>query len=239
MKAVVPVAGEGTRLRPRTAARPKCLVEVDGGVLLDHVLGSLEGLPVDEIVLVVGYRADDVVDHVGDAWEGIPVRYVEQAERLGLAHALLQAREAVDGTFVLLNGDNVFEPGLAGVLEGHRRSRADATVLVEPADGEAVETAATFVEDGLVTEIREHPEPEAGRAAPYRAGGFYVLPPAVFEACQAVEPSREGELEISDAVNHLVEEGARVRAAEWTGWRGNVNDEAALRELQAWVASRS
>jgi glucose-1-phosphate thymidylyltransferase len=95
MHAVVLAAGEGTRLRPRTATRPKGLVEVGGTPILTRCFETLVDLGVDALVVVVGYRADDVVAYYGDRFEGVPVAYAHQTERKGLAHALTTAEPFV------------------------------------------------------------------------------------------------------------------------------------------------
>jgi NDP-sugar pyrophosphorylase family protein len=105
---VVPAAGQGTRLRPLTADTPKGLVDVGGRPLLDHVFKTLLESGVDELVVVVGYRAGDIIDHFGESFAGCPITYVHQRERLGLGHAIAQTRPHVDGSFVVLNGDNVW-----------------------------------------------------------------------------------------------------------------------------------
>jgi glucose-1-phosphate thymidylyltransferase len=99
MHGVVLAAGEGTRLRPRTATRPKGLVEVGGTPILTRCLETLVDLGVGSLVVVVGYRADDIVSYYGDRFEGVPVTYAHQSERKGLAHALATAEPHVsDGT---------------------------------------------------------------------------------------------------------------------------------------------
>ncbi|SDJ69786.1 glucose-1-phosphate thymidylyltransferase [Halovenus aranensis] len=107
MIGVVPAAGQGTRLRPLTDDTPKGLVDIAGQPLLAHVFETLLDSGVDELVVVVGYRAGDIVAHFGESYAGCPLTYVHQRERLGLGHAIAQARPHVDGPFVVLNGDNV------------------------------------------------------------------------------------------------------------------------------------
>ena len=129
MDGVVLAAGEGTRMRPLTADRPKGLVEVAGQPLLTHCFDTLLSVGVDRLVVVVGYRGDDIVSRYGDQYRDAPIAYVRQDDRLGLAHALEQARPAVDGTFVVLNGDNVCRANLAAAVERHRETDASATLL--------------------------------------------------------------------------------------------------------------
>jgi len=110
MDAIIRAAGRGSRLGELTADRPKGLVDVAGRPILAHVFETAVEAGADEPVVIVGYEAGQIVDRFGDAFEGVPITYVHQRERLGLGHAVLQVEPYVDGAFLLLNGDNV-SPG--------------------------------------------------------------------------------------------------------------------------------
>ncbi|ESS04761.1 MAG: dTDP-glucose pyrophosphorylase, partial [uncultured archaeon A07HR67] len=88
MKAVVLAAGKGTRLRPLTDDKPKGMVEVAEKPLITHCFDQLIDLGADELVVVVGYMKEQIIDHYGDAYEGVPITYTHQREQKGLAHAL-------------------------------------------------------------------------------------------------------------------------------------------------------
>lgn len=223
MQAVVPAAGEGTRLRPLTDDRPKGLVEVDGEPLLTRLFDRLLAVGVEEFVVVVGYRGGDVVAHYGDAYRGVPVRYVHQRERKGLAHALLQADPHVEDDFLLVNGDNVFDANanLGDVVARHRETGAAATALAERvSEADARETGVFEVDEGRVVGMVEKPDDPPSRLV---SAGCYAFSPAVFEACRLVRPSERGEYELSDAVDVLLAAGAGVDVVELEGWRVNVN----------------
>jgi glucose-1-phosphate thymidylyltransferase len=143
MQAVVPAAGEGTRLRPLTDDRPKGLVEVAGRPILTHVFESLRAAGVDEIVVVVGYRGDDIVAHYGDAFRGVSPTYVWQEEQLGLGHAVLAAAESVSGDVVVWNGDNVGNVALSGMIEQHREAETAETLLVDDVSRERAREGAS------------------------------------------------------------------------------------------------
>jgi len=224
MQAVVPAAGEGTRLRPLTAEQPKGLVDVAGKPLLSHVFETLADLDVSEIVVVVGYRGDEIRDHYRGSFEGIPLTYVRQEQRHGLGHAVLQAEPNVDGDFVVLNGDNVCRANTAAVLTHHRETDADATLLVEDVSRErASEGGVVAHDDGDVAGLVEKPDEPPSTLIPR---GFFVLSKAIFPACRLVRPGHTGEIELTEAIDLLVQAGRRVETVPLSGWCVNVNTDA-------------
>ena len=101
MQAVVLAAGEGTRLQPLTDDKPKVLVEVNGTPLIEDVFDNLIDAGASELIVVVGYKAEQIIDRYGDEYRDVPITYTHQREQLGLAHAILQAEPHVDGDFFL------------------------------------------------------------------------------------------------------------------------------------------
>lgn len=223
MQGVVPAAGEGTRLRPLTDDRPKGLVEVGGQPLLAHVFETLVDLGVEELVVITGYRGEQLVEHFGNAFEGVPVRYAEQAEPAGLADAVLTAEDLVDGDFVVLNGDNVVDADLRRLVEHHRTTDADATLLVEAVTPERATEGGTlrFDDDGTLAGVVEKPDlpPSTGVTR-----GCQVYSPAIFPACHLIQPSATGEYELSRAVDLLLAAGRPVETVPLEGRCVNVND---------------
>ena len=227
MYAVVPAAGEGTRLRPLTESTPKGLLEVAGKPILSRCFDRLCEVDVEEIVVVVGYLGDQVVDYYGDAYRGTPIRYVRQHERKGLAHAIAQAEDVVDGDFLVVNGDNVLGTDLEAVLETQRRPDVDAALLVEEASLEVAATTGVLEvsDDGRVTGITEKPEEPSSTLV---TTGVYALSEVIFEHCRTISPSARGEYELADAIDRLLEAGGVVEHVELEGWRVNVNRPADL-----------
>jgi len=208
MQAVILAAGEGTRMRPLTATRPKPMLPVAGKPLLEHVLDACQPV-VDSAVVVTGYRGDAVRSHFGDDHRGVPVRYVQQDEQLGTAHAIEQAREVVDEPFLALNGDVLVETPLLeslGSVDG-------AAMTVQHVD--APENYGVVATDGdRVTGIVEKPADPPSSLANL---GIYAFTPEIFGHIDAVEKSPRGEYEITDAIQSYVDAGGSVVPVEHDG----------------------
>jgi glucose-1-phosphate thymidylyltransferase len=221
MQAVVLAAGEGTRLRPLTEEKPKGMVEIDDRPLLTHCFDQLIELGADELVVVVGYMKEVIIDHYGDSYEGVPITYTHQREQNGLAHALLTVEDHIDDEFMLLLGDNVFEANLADVVRRQREDRADAAFLVEEVPWEeASRYGVCDTNDyGEITDVVEKPDDPPSNLV---MTGFYTFTPAIFHACHLVQPSDRGEYELSDAIDLLIQSGRTIDAIGLDGWRIDV-----------------
>jgi glucose-1-phosphate thymidylyltransferase len=234
---VVLAAGEGTRLRPLTAETPKGLVEVGGVPILTRCFETLVSLGVDELVVVVGYRADDVVSVYGERFGDVPITYAHQRERKGSAHALSIAHDYVEGDAIVMNGDNVCDANLPAVVSQHAETGADATLLVDEVPRErASETGVVaFDEEGRVAGLVEKPNDPPSNTVPR---GFYVLSPRVFEACHTVDPSPTGEHELTAAIDRVCSTGGRVDSVDLEGWCVNVNTAADRDRAERLLGSR-
>jgi UDP-N-acetylglucosamine diphosphorylase/glucosamine-1-phosphate N-acetyltransferase len=209
VKAVVLAAGEGTRLRPLTETRPKPLVPVAGRPLVEHVMAASSSV-VDEFVLVVGYRAENVRSRIGQEFSGNPVSYVEQREQRGTAHAIACVQEEVDEQFLVLNGDVVVDEGLISTLAASGGGDAVATMPVENPSNYGV----VSVDDGELSGLVEKPE---NPPSPLANLGLYAFEPTIFEAIDAVGESERAEYEETDAVTTLLEWGKTVSVVEHDG----------------------
>jgi len=221
MKAVVLAAGEGTRLRPLTEDKPKGMVEVAGKPLLTHCFEQLRDVDVDELIVVVGYRKENIIDFYGDQFEGIPITYAHQREQQGLAHALLTVEDHIDEEFVLMLGDNVFQANLRDVVNRQHETRADAAFLVEEVPYEEASRYGVCNTNkyGEIVEVVEKPDDPPSNLV---MTGFYTFTPAIFHACHLVQPSDRGEYELSDAIDLLIHSGRTIDAIRMDGWRVDV-----------------
>lgn len=232
MKAVVPAAGKGTRLGTITDTKPKGLVEVAGKPLLSHVFETLEQLPPEEIVVIVGYRGDQIVDYYGSSFEGMSLQYVRQDEQLGLAHALLQAEPHVANDFISLHGDNVLRDDLDRLVTTHETRDAAVTCFTEDVTPDEARNQGVFeLEDDRIVGLVEKPDNPPSTHVPR---GCYVFSPLIFDACRLVTPGTTDEYEVSDAIDLLLYAGHSLATVPVEGWCENVNT---LADLEA-VAKR-
>ncbi len=220
MDAVIPAAGRGSRLGALTTDRNKCAIPVADRPLAAHAMAALGAVSPDRYVVVVGYEAESVISAIGDTFQGIPVTYVHQRDRRGLADALLVARSSVEGSVALLNGDNVLQANLDRVTDP-LEAGADGAILVDTVSTEAAARTGVVHTDGdRVTHIEEKPAEATSRTV---TTGCYVLPEAVFHACELVQPNDTGEYELADAINLLCRAGYEIPAVPLEGARINVN----------------
>src|SRR6056297_4230954 len=142
--AVILAAGEGIRLRPLTANRPKPMLPAGTRPILEHVLNALIDAGVDDIHLVVGYQANRVRSHFGPTYRQVPITYHTQANQLGSGHALLQARDGPDGAFLLVNGDQIIDHR---IVESIRTAHTDVAATLAVVEGpEAVDYGAVHLD---------------------------------------------------------------------------------------------
>jgi glucose-1-phosphate thymidylyltransferase len=221
MKSVVLAAGEGTRLRPLTEDKPKGMVEIDGKPILTHCFEQLVELGAEELVVVVGYRKENIIEHYGDEFEGVPITYTHQREQKGLAHALLKVEEYIDDDFMLMLGDNIFQANLEDVVRRQQEDRADAAFLVEEVDWDEASRYGVCDTNkyGEITDVVEKPEDPPSNLV---MTGFYTFTPAIFHAGHLVQPSNRGEYEISEAIDLLIQSGRTIDAIGLEGWRIDV-----------------
>ncbi|MGW3320423.1 glucose-1-phosphate thymidylyltransferase [Streptomyces fungicidicus] len=226
MKALVLSGGAGTRLRPITHTSAKQLVPVANKPVLFYGLESLADAGITEVGIIVGDTAAEIEDAVGDgSGFGLQVTYIAQEQPLGLAHAVLIARDWLgDDDFVMYLGDNFIVGGITGLVEEFRRNRPDAQILLTHVADPRSFGVAELDLAGRVIGLEEKPDAPKSDLA---LVGVYLFTPAVHEAVRAVKPSWRGELEITDALQHLIDSRADVRCTVIQGyWKdtGNVVD---------------
>ena len=202
-QAIILAAGEGQRLRPFTVTRPKSMLLIAGKPILQYVIESLAENGIRSIVLVVGYRKEQVFDYMGSGERfGVEITYINQEKQLGTAHALVQAKGVTEKEFLVLSGDNLIEPDTIAQFVG---SKPDA-VLVKRVDNPDRYGVLT-IEEGVVKGIVEKPiEPKSNIINT----GIYAF---TAEALSLIEQ----ELDIPAALNNMLARGYPVNAQETDG----------------------
>jgi glucose-1-phosphate thymidylyltransferase len=226
MKALVLSGGSGSRLRPITHTSAKQLVPVANKPVLFYGLEAIRDAGITDVGIVVGDTAPAIQEAVGDGSAfGLDTTYLRQDAPRGLAHAVLIAREYLgDDDFVMYLGDNFIVGGISPLVEEFRVGRPDAQIMLtrvpDPRQFGVAELDAT----GEVIGLEEKPREPRGDLA---LVGVYIFTPAVHEAVRQLAPSWRGELEITEAIQWLIDNGRKVRSTTITGyWKdtGNVAD---------------
>lgn len=202
-QAIVLAAGEGQRLRPFTVSRPKAMLSIADKPILQFVVESLAVNGIRNIVLVVGYRKEQVYDYMGSGEQfGVEISYVTQDTQLGTAHALSQVKDVAEDEFLVLSGDNLIEPG---TIAGFVQTKPDA-VLVKRVD-EPYRYGVVAIDRNEVKEIVEKPK-EAGSNMVNT--GIYAFSKDFFKFTESV-------LDIPDVLNQMIAEGYTINAMETEG----------------------
>ncbi|KOV80053.1 glucose-1-phosphate thymidylyltransferase [Nocardia sp. NRRL S-836] len=226
MKALVLSGGAGTRLRPFSYSMPKQLIPIANKPVLEYVVDNLRGIGITEIGIIVGDRAHEISDVLGDgAALGVAITYIPQDAPLGLAHCVKIARPFLgDDDFVMYLGDNMLVEGISEIADEFAAVRSSAQVVVYKVPDPRAFGVAEVDENSRVTRLVEKPQEPRSDLAMI---GVYFFTPAIHEAVDAIEPSWRGELEITDALQWLVTHERDVRARIYSGfWKdtGKVED---------------
>ncbi|MGQ5637606.1 MULTISPECIES: glucose-1-phosphate thymidylyltransferase [unclassified Streptomyces] len=226
MKALLLSGGSGTRLRPITHTSAKQLVPVANKPVLFYGLEAIAEAGITEVGIIVGDTAEEIREAVGDGSAfGLDVTYIPQEAPLGLAHAVLIARDYLgEDDFVMYLGDNFVVGGITDLVEGFRAERPEAQILLTKVPNPTEFGVAELDADGQVIGLEEKPRHPKSELA---LVGVYLFSSAVHEAVRAIKPSARGELEITDAIQWLIDAGRDVRSTTISGyWKdtGNVTD---------------
>ena len=218
MKGLVLAGGAGTRLRPITYTSAKQLVPIGNRPVLDFGLESIAGAGITQTGIIVGETHREIRAHVGDGSRyGLEVTYIHQPEPLGLAHAVLVACDFIgDDDFVMYLGDNLLTSGIADVVRNFRPGDAAAQVMLAKVTNPEQFGVAVLDRAGRVTRLVEKP---ADPPSDLALVGVYLFSSRIVDAARAISPASRGELEITDAIQWLIDNGHRVDAhIVSTGW---------------------
>ncbi len=227
LKGLILSGGTGTRLRPITYTSAKQLVPVANKPVLYYGIEALAAAGIDEIGIIISPETGGEIRKAagdGDRF-GVSITYIEQEAPLGLAHAVLTGEPFLgESPFVMYLGDNLLRDGVTELVSTFRSEEPDALILLTPVNDPENYGVAELDGSNRVARLVEKPQNPSSNLA---LVGVYMFTPSVFDAARAIEPSGRGELEITDAIQHLVDGGQRVDPHIVHGWwkdTGQVQD---------------
>jgi glucose-1-phosphate thymidylyltransferase len=215
LKALILSGGSGTRLRPLTYSQQKQLIPVANKPVLFYALEDAIEAGVKEIGIVVGPNKELVMEAVESADWDAEIRFIYQGEPKGLAHAILVSQDFLDQDFVMYLGDNILRDGIVDHARRFKEVCPDALILLTQVEDPQRFGVAELDADGRVKRLVEKPKVPPSNLA---LVGVYFFQPTILEACRNIRPSWRGELEITDAIQWLLEGGRRVEASVVNGW---------------------
>jgi len=234
MKGLILSGGKGTRLYPLTFTSAKQLIPVANQPVLFRAIEAIRDAGITDIGIVVGSTAEEIKKAVGRGgrW-GVEITYIPQDAPLGLAHAVKISRDFLgDDRFVMFLGDNVLQGGISSLISQFADSDWNSQIVLTRVDHPEQYGVAELDAEGRILRLIEKPkEPPSDLALV----GIYMFDAHVFEAVSSIRPSWRGELEITDAIQWLVDHGYRVYPYIHRGWWIDTGAAAAMLEANSLV----
>lgn len=211
MKAVILAAGEGQRMRPLTANRPKVMLPIASKPILEHLLIEVKEAGITEFIFIVGYRDKQVRSYFekGGKW-GVKIEYAEQRKQLGTADAIRMAAETVKGNFLVINGDIIVNRADIRRLIKSGNNTMGVIEVKDPAGLGIVELAGNKIV-GIWEKVKNPPTMMAN-------AGLYLFTPEIFDAISGTEKSPRGEYEITDSLKILMQQKTGLSYVEVKSW---------------------
>ncbi|HEV2814487.1 MAG TPA: glucose-1-phosphate thymidylyltransferase [Solirubrobacteraceae bacterium] len=217
LKGLILSGGRGTRLRPITYTSAKQLVPVANKPVLFYGIEAMAAAGIEDIGIIIAPETGDEIKTVtGDGERfGVRITYILQDEPAGLAHAVLTAEPFLGASpFVMYLGDNLLQGGMTELVDDFRNHEPDALILLTPVPDPEHYGVAELDGDRVIRLLEKPPRPQTDLALV----GVYMFTAGIHEAARAIEPSARGELEITDAIQRLVDTGQRVEPHIVRGW---------------------
>jgi glucose-1-phosphate thymidylyltransferase len=218
LKGLILSGGAGTRLRPITHTSAKQLVPVANKPVLFYGIEALVDAGIKEIgIIIAPETGDEIREAAGDGSRfGAEITYIVQDKPAGLAHAVLTAEDFIGTSpFVMYLGDNLLRDGLRSLVSTFTEAEPDTLILLTPVDDPQSYGVAELDDDGHIVRLIEKPKDPPSNLA---LVGVYLFSSLIFDAARSLEPSWRGELEITEAIDKLIDEGRTVRSEVVRGW---------------------
>ena len=218
MKGVILHGGHGTRLRPLTYTGPKQLIPVANKPISQYVLEDIRNTGIKDIAIIIGgVMPEKVKDHYREGAKfGVKITYVKQEKPAGIAHAVGLTEEFIgEDPFVVYLGDNLLKGGILKIAEEFQQKKPDAMVLLCEVENPQQFGVAEFDSKGKLVKLVEKPKEPPSK---YALTGIYFFSPLIFKMIKRLKPSWRGELEITEALQALLEEGYEVGYRIVEGW---------------------
>ncbi|HJJ42331.1 MAG TPA: sugar phosphate nucleotidyltransferase [Methanocorpusculum sp.] len=210
MQCVILAAGEGSRMRPLTASRPKVMLPVIGKPILEHLIVNLRDSGIKDIIIIVGYQEKSIRDYFGNGSKfGVSIRYVVQRKQLGTSDALRTAEPFIDSKFMMLNGDMILE-----IADIQKLSRMKAPVMAVSTTDHPQDFGVVTVSRGRITSLEE--KTKTPKSDIINAGA-YLFDTDIFELLKKVRESKRGEYELTDALTDYITDG-KLRVLNLSVW---------------------
>ena len=218
MKVIIPAAGEGTRLRPHTITKPKPILPIAGSTIIDFIMTEISSIQdLEEVIFIVGYLKDKMIEYLTDKYKNIKLRFVEQKEYKGLAHAISLTREHIkddDKIFIIL-GDTIFKLNLSNIVSKNENSLGVCEVDNPSRFGVAISN-----EQGVITKLVEKPKEPISNLA---LTGMYNIVNAkeLFEAIDYIiknDIKTKNEYQLTDALEYMIKNSIIFKTFKLDGW---------------------
>ena len=226
MRALLLAGGSGTRLRPITYTRNKHMIPIANKPLLLHGLEHLVNAGIKEVAIVLGQVKDEIIKTLGDGSSfGIDITYIDQPQPKGLAHAVKIAQDFLgDDPFIMYLGDILIEQDLKRLIETYQNERSDCIICTTQVNNPSEYGIVEINHRGNIERLIEKPKASTSNLA---LAGIYLFNKSIFDAINNINPSWRNELEITDAIQYLLESGKEISIHEIEGWwkdTGRPND---------------
>ncbi|HWP83147.1 MAG TPA: sugar phosphate nucleotidyltransferase [Bacteroidota bacterium] len=214
MRAIIPVAGVGSRLRPHTYTVPKVLLNVAGKPIIGHIMDKLVESGFDEVTIIIGYLGEKIRDYILNHYK-VKVDFVEQEERLGIGHAIYLSRHTISrDPILIILGDTIFDVDLRSMMKNEHH------VLAVKEVEDARRFGVVETRDGFVARLIEKPEqPQSNLAV---IGIYYIKNPQILIECLKEMIKRDvrtkGEYQLTDALQMMIEKGEKMKTFTVEGW---------------------